>query len=110
MLSPSDVRKEIETRLRKYLSRDKSGIRKELLNMFVKLKSLTVAQIHEKLSEKFEVSYHSLASMVGTIASKLGILSTRRSPDGTTGIYEVKEQYVDVIELAIQRAADPSLV
>jgi hypothetical protein len=42
--------------------------------------------------------------MVGTIASKLGILSTHRSPDGTIGVYEVKEQYVDVIEQAIATA------
>ncbi len=105
MLSPSDLRKEIETRLRKYLARDKSGIRKELLGLFVRAKSLTVAQIHEKLSERFSVSYHSLASMVGTIASKLGILSLRRSQDGSIGIYEVKEQYVDVIERAISDAA-----
>lgn len=104
MLSPSDLRKEIENRLRKYLARDKSGIRKELLSLFVRAKSLTVAHIHEKLAEKFSVSYHSIASMVGTIASKLGILSTRRSPDGTTGVYEVKEQYVDVIEQAIATA------
>jgi hypothetical protein len=107
MLSPSDLRKEIETRLRKYLSRDKSGIRKELLGMFVRMKALTVAEIHGKLSEKFEVSYHSLASMVGTIASRLGILSMHRSPDGTTGVYEVKEQYVDVIEQVI-RSATPA--
>lgn len=105
MLSPSDLRKEIEARLRKYLARDKSGIRKELLGLFVRVRSLTVAEIHEKLSGRFSVSYHSLASMVGTIAAKLGILSTRRSQDGTTGIYEVKEQYVEVIERAISDAA-----
>ena len=104
MLSPSDLRKEIENRLRKYLARDKSGIRTELLSLFVREKSLTVAQIHEKLAEKFSVSYHSVASMVGTIASKLGILSTRRNPSGTLGVYEVKEQYVDVIEQAIATA------
>ncbi|HJK12010.1 MAG TPA: DUF2551 domain-containing protein [Methanocorpusculum sp.] len=104
MLSPSDLRKEIENRLRKYLARDKSGIRKELLSLIVRAKSLTVAQIHEKLAEKFSVSYHSVASMVGTIASKLGILSTRRNPSGTLGVYEVKEQYVDVIEQAIATA------
>jgi predicted transcriptional regulator len=104
MLSPSDLRKEIENRLRKYLARDKSGIRKALLSLFVRAKSLTVAQIHERLAEKFGVSYHSIASMVGTIASKLGILSTRRSSDGTIGVYEVKEQYVDVIERAIATA------
>ena len=42
--------------------------------------------------------------MVGTNASKLGILSTRRNPSGTLGVYEVKEQYVDVIEQAIATA------
>ena len=47
-----------------------------MLSLFVRAKSLTVAQIHEKLAEKFSVSYHSIASMVGTIASKLGILSS----------------------------------
>ena len=76
MLSPSDLRKEIENRLRKYLASDKSGIRKEMLSLFVRAKSLTVAQIHEKLAEKFSVSYYSITSMVGTIASKLGILSS----------------------------------
>ncbi|HJJ88920.1 MAG TPA: DUF2551 domain-containing protein [Methanocorpusculum sp.] len=104
MLSPSDLRKEIENRIREYLARDKSGIRKELLSLFVRVKSLTIAQIHEKLSERFNVSYHSIASMVGTIASKLGILSTRRVPDTTIGVYEVKEQYVDVIKQAIAKA------
>ncbi|MDV0443262.1 DUF2551 domain-containing protein [Methanorbis rubei] len=104
MLSRSDLRKEIETRLRKYLARDKSGIRKELLSLFIRARSLTVAQIHETLAERFSVSYHSIASMVGTIAAKLGILSTRRGPDGTVGVYEVKEQYVDVIEQAIATA------
>ncbi|HJJ99233.1 MAG TPA: DUF2551 domain-containing protein [Methanocorpusculum sp.] len=104
MLSLPDLRKEIESRIRKYLARDKSGIRKELLSLFVCAKSLTVTQIHEKLAEKFSVSYHSVASMVGTIASKLGILSTRRSPDGTIGVYEVKQEYVNVIEQAIAAA------
>ncbi|MDR3102750.1 MAG: DUF2551 domain-containing protein [Methanocalculaceae archaeon] len=104
MLSPSDLRKEIENRLHKYLARDKSGIRKELLCLFVRAKSLTVAQVHEKLAEKFSVSYHSIASMVGTIASKLGVLFTRRSSDGVTGVYGVKEQYIDVIEQAIATA------
>ena len=104
MLSPSDLRKEIENRLRKYLARDKSGIRKELLSLLVRAKSLTVAKIHEKLAEKSSASSHAVASMVGTIASKLGILSTRRNPSGTLGVYEVKEQYVDVIEQAIATA------
>ena len=38
MITPSDLRKEIEERLKSYLSRDKSGIRKALLGLIVKMK------------------------------------------------------------------------
>jgi len=101
MLSTSDLRKEIERRLRSYLSRDKSGIRKALLNLLIRVKSMTVPQIHKALSTKFDVTYHSVASMVGIVASKLGILSTHKTKDGSLGVYELKEQYVDLVEQVV---------
>lgn len=97
MRSPSELKKEIETRLKGYLSRDRDGIRHELLSLFVKIKSLTIPQIYGKLQEQFSISYHSLASMVGIIASRIGILRVRRNADGTNTIYELKDQYVDVV-------------
>ena len=54
MRSPGELKKEIESRLKGYLSRDRDGIRHELLNLFVKVKSLTIPQIHEKLQEQFQ--------------------------------------------------------
>lgn len=104
MLSPSDLRKEIERRLRSYLSRDKSGIRKALLRLLIRSKSLTVLQIHESLSAKFDVTYHSVASMVGIVASKLGILSTHKTKDGALGVYELKEQYAQLVEQVVASA------
>ena len=68
-----------------------------MLNLFVRVKSLTIPQIHEKLQEQFTISYHSIASMVGTIASRIGILRVRRNAEGTNSIYELKDQYVDVV-------------
>ena len=35
--------------------------------------------------------------MVGIIASRIGILHVRRNAEGTNSIYELKEQYVDVV-------------
>ncbi len=97
MRSPAEIKKEIEARLRGYLSRDRDGIRHELLNLFVKIKSLTIPQIYAKLQKRFSITYHSVASMVGIIASRIGILHVKRNADGTNTIYELKDQYVDVV-------------
>jgi len=98
MITASELMGEIETRLKTYLSRDKSGIRATLLRLLVKMKSFTVSTIHEKLSEKFSVTAHAVASMIGTIASKFGILSVKREKDGDLGTYELKPQYCDLVE------------
>ncbi|HPM54099.1 MAG TPA: DUF2551 domain-containing protein [Methanoculleus sp.] len=97
MRSPYELKSEIEARLKGYLSRDRDGIRRELLSLFVRVKSLTIPQIYMKLQEQFSISYHSVASMVGIIASRIGILHVRRNADGTNTVYELKEQYVDVV-------------
>jgi hypothetical protein len=97
MRSPSELKKEIEARLKGYLSRDRDGIRHELLNLFVRIKSLTIPQIYEQLQKQFSISYHSIASMVGIIASRIGILHVKRNADGTNTIYELKDQYLDVV-------------
>ena len=97
MRSPYELKNEIEARLKGYLSRDRDGIRHELLKLFVKVKSLTIPQIYGRLQEQFSISYHSVASMVGIIASRIGILHVRRNTDGTNTIYELKDQYVDVV-------------
>ncbi|MCC7565274.1 MAG: DUF2551 domain-containing protein [Methanomicrobiaceae archaeon] len=97
MRSPSELKKEIEARLKSYLSRDRSGIRHAVLDLFVRIKALTIPQITGELQKRFSISYHSVASMVGIIASRLGILHVKRNADGTHTIYELKEQYVDVV-------------
>lgn len=98
MLSPGEIKKEIEERLKAYLSRDKSGIRKEVVSIFIRIRTLTIAEIHERLSERFSISIKAVASMVGTIASRIGILHVRRNAEGTNSVYEVKEQYLDIMQ------------
>ncbi|HJJ31654.1 MAG TPA: DUF2551 domain-containing protein [Methanocorpusculum sp.] len=98
MFTASDFKAEIEKRIQNYLSRDASGIRKTLLEFLLKIKTVTVNQVYSFLSEKFTVSLHSVASMLGTMASKLGILSIRRERDGDAGVYELRPQYAALVE------------
>ncbi len=104
MRSPAELKKEIESRLKGYLSRDRDGIRHELLTLFVRAKTLTIPQIYETLHEQFSISYHSVASMVGIIASRIGILHVKRNAEGTNTIYEIKDQYLEVVTHILRTA------
>ncbi|MDO8871536.1 MAG: DUF2551 domain-containing protein [Methanoregula sp.] len=96
MRSPSEIRRVIEGRLRSYLSRDRTGIRREVLRLFVKTKSITIAEIVTELQKQFVVTFHAIASMVGIIASRIGILHSMRNADGVNS-YELREKYFDVV-------------
>jgi hypothetical protein len=96
MRSPQEVKRVIEARLKSYLSRDKTGIRHELLRLFVRIKSITVAELVSELQKQFTVTFHKIASMVGIIASRIGILRVTRNPDGVS-TYTLKEKYVDIV-------------
>lgn len=97
MRSPHEIKSMIEGRLRNYLSRDRTGIRRAMLQIFLRIRSLTIAQIFEELNKRFTISYHSVAAMVGIIASRIGILHVNRNREGTCSIYQIKEQYVDLV-------------
>ena len=96
MRSPSEIKRVIEGRLRSYLSRDKTGIRREVLILFVKTRSITIAEIVAELQKRFTVTFHAIASMVGIIASRIGILHATRNAEGVNS-YELKEKYVDIV-------------
>lgn len=97
MRSPHEIKAVIEGRLRMYLSRDQTGIRRAMLRLFLKVKSLTIARICEILNRRFSISYHSVAAMVGIIASRIGILHVKKNKEGTHSVYELKEQYADLV-------------
>jgi len=96
MRSPSEIKRVIEGRLRSYLSRDRTGIRREVLRLFVKTKAITIAELVAVLQKQFTVTFHAIASMVGIIASRIGILRATRNADGVNS-YELKEKYVDIV-------------
>ncbi|MDH7594371.1 MAG: DUF2551 domain-containing protein [Methanomicrobiales archaeon] len=97
MRSPVDIKRKVYNRIKDYLSRDRTGLRRALLNLFIRVKSLTVPEIFESLRHYFSISYHSIASMVGVIASRLGILRVKRNPNERNSVYELKEKYIDIV-------------
>jgi hypothetical protein len=96
MRSPSEIKRVVEARLQSYLSRDRTGIRREVLRLFIRIKSLTIAELVAELQSQFAVTFHAIASMVGIIASRIGILHAIRGADGLNK-YELKEKYFDIV-------------
>ena len=96
MRSPSEIKRVIEGRLKSYLSRDKTGIRREVLRLFLSIKSVTITELVAELQKQFSVTFHAIASMVGIIASRIGILRATRNADGVN-TYELKEKYIDIV-------------
>lgn len=97
MRAPAEIKKVIEARLKRYISRDRTGIRREMIRLFLKIKSLTIQQIFETLNERFSISYHSVAAMVGIIASRIGILHVSRPKEGAPSVYQLKDRYHDIV-------------
>jgi hypothetical protein len=97
MRSPHEIKEVIESRLKNYLSRDRTGVRHALMQLFLRLKSLTIAEIYEVLARTFSISYHSVAAMVGIIASRIGILHVTKNREGSCGVYSLKEEYAGMV-------------
>ena len=110
MRKPADLKKEIEKRVRNYLKRDTCGIRHELLSIFTRMKEVTIDQVHQSLTSKFEVSYQSVASMVGIITSRLGILTSHRKRDNDRTTYELKPQYADLVARLLHTAHNKTTI
>ena len=99
----------IKRRLEIYLELDIDGIRKFIIDILLRLKRLTVDQLFNELNKKFKISFSAVASTLGYIHSKLGILHAYKESYKTPIVYSLKEEYVDIIENALSKsAAKPS--
>ncbi len=95
----------IKRRLETYLELDIDGIRKFIIDLLLKLKKLTVDQLYNEINRKFNVSYSAVASMLGYIHSKLGILHAYKESYKTPIVYSIKEEYIDIIKSALHKSA-----
>lgn len=95
------LRLRIKRRLEVYLELDIDGIRKFILGVLLKLKKVTVDLLYREINKKFKVSYSAVASTLGYIHSKLGILHAFKESYKTPTVYSLKEEYVDIIKTAM---------
>jgi hypothetical protein len=95
----------IKRRIDVYLELDIDGIRKFIINILLKLKKLTVDMLYREINRKFKISYSAVASTLGYIHSKLGILHAFKESYKTPIVYSLKEEYVDIIKSALSKKA-----
>lgn len=97
------LKQKIKKRLEKYIELDPNGIRNYMLNLFLELKNATVDKIYQIISKKYDVSHNVIASMVGYIHSKLGILRAHKESYKTPILYCLKEEYIDLVKSVLRR-------
>ncbi len=97
----ASFKRRIKERLEKYLELDTAGIRNTLLNIFLEIKEATVDAIHKILSKKYDVSQNMVASMIGYVHSKLGILRAHKESYKTPIVYTLKEDYIELVKSAL---------
>ena len=77
----ASIRSKIKDRLEKFIELDVNGLRSYVLSLFLNLKKSTA-----------------VASMVGYIHSKLGILRSHKESYKTPTVYSLKEEYADLLQ------------
>jgi len=93
---------EITKRLQQYLATDVKGIRRIVLQAFVKMKNLTADTLHRILVERdFNITLKQVTAMLGVIHSKLGILHAHKNTYDAKYEYSLKEKYCNIVEKAL---------
>lgn len=99
----------IKKRLEKYLELDTNGIRNYIVSIFLDIKKATVDSIHKIISKKYDVSQNVVASMIGYIHSKLGILRAHKKSYKTPILYSLKEEYIDLVTSVLNKQSAKSV-
>ncbi len=91
----SGKEKEIEMRLRKYLERDKKGVRVEMLKLMLSGEKYTTKDIYMELrSRGVEIKTRGVSAMVGLMSARLGIIKMEL---GNKNRYFLKPEYTDLV-------------
>lgn len=89
------------SRIKDYLSRDKDGRRRAVLEMFLVGGPYETRDIDDYLREKnFDVKNKGTPAMVGLMGSKTGILSV--DVTGDHNMYSIKEKYRQLVREALR--------
>jgi arginine repressor len=87
--------KEIETRLRKYLDRDKKGVRVEMLKLMLSGEKYTTEEIYKELQSRgVEIKTRGVSAMIGLMSARLGIIKMEL---GNKNRYFLKPEYSELV-------------
>jgi arginine repressor len=83
----------VEDRLKNYLERDGLGVRRAVLELFLKKHIFTTEEVYQQLKDSgFEVSYRGVSAMVGL----MGIF--RIDVTKNHNVYSLKDSYKEVVQ------------
>jgi len=99
------LKENIISRLEQFVAADTTGYRRKILDIFIKVKEFTVEQIHKIVSKEYSVTRNEIASMIGYIQSKVGILKSRKESYKTPTIYTVKDEYITLIDMYLKASS-----
>ncbi len=92
----------IKKRMEKYLELDKDGVRHAIMRIILRVRTITSEKLHKLLQKNnYNISLKSVAAMLGTIASKLGILRIHKDTYKSTIVYTLKEEYAGLINTCL---------
>ena len=91
---------EIEARLKKYLNRDRNGVRRALIRLLLNGEKYTTDEIFGILnSMNFDLNIRGVSAMVGLISARLGILKVEM---GEKNRYYMKEEYRGLVKRVLE--------
>lgn len=80
----------------RFLNLDSDGLRRAVLESMLEAREFTVASLHEIVSKRLEVSKKAIASMIGYICSRLGILHINKRSYRLPTSYVLRDEYADM--------------
>lgn len=92
---------EIMSRLLHFLDMDVHGLRRFILQSIVEIGEFTVNSLYDTVNKQFDVSKKVVASMIGYICSRLGILRVNRISYRSPKTYILRKEYADIAKLVL---------
>jgi hypothetical protein len=91
----------VRNRLAKFLLKDKDGVRKSLIKLFLQAKTCTTYDAYDCLIKQgFNVNHRAVSALVGHMHSRLGIL--RISLTLENNVYSLKENYWHIADMVFK--------
>lgn len=103
----SSMQSEIAGRLVQFLDLDTDGRRRFVLGVILEADEITVTSLYRAVKEQFETSRKVVASLLGYICSKLGILRAHKKSYRLPTVYILKEEYADLVRSVLNATQTP---